>query len=709
MKIYETFRISPPVLLAVVFILSGLPFLLIELFPAQLYRVMDIESYLVFHNIAEFFSIMVSLSIFGIGWYTYGQSGDRHVLFLATAFLAIGLMDFMHTLGYAGMPAFITSNSANKSTLFWIAVRLFTATAFMSSACIATDNRTKWLSKPALMTGAIVSSILVFIVVIFFPGKIPATFIEGTGLTAFKKICEYVVIILLLITSALYWRRLKESGDGLILYYLSAFILCIYSELVFAVYKSVFDTYNMLGHAYKVLAFWLIYQGIFVASVKNPYLKLLRTEKKLELDIAERLRAEEAQREGERKLQLLAENIDDVFWMRTPGVDKITYISPACEKLWMKSIGSIYQAPQSFMDSIHPDDQDSHKEIIKQYHSQGKSYQCEYRIVRIDGSIRCILERGFPVYGNSGTVEYMTGTCSDITEHRRMEEELVRHRDNLEEMVKRRTAELRDKSGELENNQKALMNIVEDLNRNKAQLEQANLKLKEMDRLKSMFIASMSHELRTPLNSIIGFSSILHDEWLGKVNTEQKENLAIILNSGRHLLNLINDVIDVSKIEAGKIETIVEDFDLANAIEEATSLLSKEVKNKGLLLRLEMINLQMHTDRRRLLQCLINLLGNAVKFTERGSVSIEARKIKENLVGISVTDTGVGIRNDDVNKLFQPFVRLNTSKWATIPGTGLGLYLTRKLVVEILKGDITLSSEFGSGSRFSLRIPVRLP
>jgi PAS domain-containing protein len=294
--------------------LFGLPFLLVELFPLQLYRVIDVESYLVFHNIAEFFGIILSLSIFGVGWFTYGQSGDRHTLFLATAFLAIGLMNTMHTLGYAGMPAFITPNSANKSTQFWIAVRIFTAAAFMFSAFISPDNRSIWLSKPILITGSLVSPTLVFIAVIFFPDMIPSTFIEGTGLTPFKKICEYLVITLLILAFAAYWRRLSKTRNRLFLFYLAAFILCIFSELVFVVYKSVFDTYNILGHTYKVFAFCLIYQGIFVASVKNPYLKLLRTEKKLELDISERLRAEEAQREGERKLRLLSENIEDVFW-----------------------------------------------------------------------------------------------------------------------------------------------------------------------------------------------------------------------------------------------------------------------------------------------------------------------------------------------------------------------------------------------------------
>jgi signal transduction histidine kinase len=260
------------------------------------------------------------------------------------------------------------------------------------------------------------------------------------------------------------------------------------------------------------------------------------------------------------------------------------------------------------------------------------------------------------------------------------------------------------------------MNIVEDLNEKTGELVQANAKLQELDRLKSMFIASMSHELRTPLNSVIGFSSVLLNEWIGPVNAEQKENLAIILQAGIHLLNLVNDVIDVSKIEAGKIESFAEEFELHDLIDEAINLLRKDAEDKGIELHSEPLSLVMRTDRRRLFQCLLNLLSNGVKFTEQGSVSIDTRVIGdsgngggEGIVEICVTDTGIGIKEEDMGKLFQPFVRLLSPLKAIVPGTGLGLYLSRRLAVEVLKGDILLTSDYGRGSRFTLRIPVRLP
>lgn len=321
-----------------------------------------------------------------------------------------------------------------------------------------------------------------------------------------------------------------------------------------------------------------------------------------------------------------------------------------------------------------------------------------------------------PISNDAGEVIGASSIARDVTKQKQSEEEIVRLNVELEQRVEARTLDLAAKRTELEENQRALMNIVEDLHEKTMELEQANLKLREFDRLKSMFIASMSHELRTPLNSIIGFSSILHDEWIGPVNAEQKENLAIILRCGKHLLSLINDVIDVSKIEAGKIESIPEEFDLYALIEEAVGVIEKALEEKGLQLRVTAVHQSLYTDRRRLLQCLLNLLSNAVKFTEQGSVEVETRmvpgpggQVPAEWVEIAVTDSGIGIRDEDLKRMFEPFVRLASPLQTTVPGTGLGLYLTRKLAAEVLKGDILLTSEYGKGSRFTLRVPMRLP
>ena len=340
---------------------------------------------------------------------------------------------------------------------------------------------------------------------------------------------------------------------------------------------------------------------------------------------------------------------------------------------------------------------------------QGYIKDLEYEMVRKDGTILPVLLSATAIFDDDGHFLMSRSTIYDITEQVQLTEQLKTQRTHQEELVLTRTSELLERSHELQDNQRALMNIVDDLNQKTEELENANAKLLELDKLKSMFIASMSHELRTPLNSIIGFSSILRDEWLGPVNPEQKDNLDTIQRSGKHLLSLINDVIDVSKIEAGRIEARFEEFDLFDLLTEAVQYVDKDIREKGLELHLDIDHRPLCTDKRRLLQCVINLLSNAVKFTEHGGITVTTSVTESPcMLAISVEDSGIGIAKEDVTRLFEAFVRLDSPLKATAPGTGLGLYLTRKLAVDVLGGDIVCESEIGTGSTFTLKIPERI-
>lgn len=252
--------------------------------------------------------------------------------------------------------------------------------------------------------------------------------------------------------------------------------------------------------------------------------------------------------------------------------------------------------------------------------------------------------------------------------------------------------------------QQELMRNVEALNLKKEELEAANNKLKELDRLKSMFIASMSHELRTPLNSIIGFTGMTLQGLSGEINDEQKDNLARVYQSAKHLLSLITDVIDISKIEAGRIDSFPEEVSLKEIIDEAISTVEPQLKEKHLTLAVDVpADVKLNTDRKRLLQCLINLLSNGVKFTEEGGITITAREQNADLE-ISVVDTGIGIAEKDMPKLFEAFERLETHLRVKAGGTGLGLYLTKKLATDILHGSVSVRSEEGKGSTFTLKV-----
>lgn len=241
-----------------------------------------------------------------------------------------------------------------------------------------------------------------------------------------------------------------------------------------------------------------------------------------------------------------------------------------------------------------------------------------------------------------------------------------------------------------------------------ATLKSANERLLEVDRLKSMFVASMSHELRTPLNSIIGFSSILLNEWAGPVNEEQRENLDIIARTGKHLLALINDVIDVSKIEAGRLDVHQDRFDLHELISEVVQVLLSQAQSQGLEVEVENLHHSMHTDRLRLFQCTLNLLSNAIKYTLDGNITLSAKLLTKGYVEIAVRDTGIGIPEEDRAKIFQPFIRLESAIKSYRKGTGLGLFLTHKLATEVLGGTLRFESVQGKGSCFILNLPERL-
>ncbi len=419
-------------------------------------------------------------------------------------------------------------------------------------------------------------------------------------------------------------------------------------------------------------------------------------------DVTERKRVEEQlRRAGVYNRSLIEASLDPLVTIGPDG--KITDVNAAT----VEATGDARDALIGADFSEYFTDPAAAKAGYERAYREGAVRDYALEIRSRDGRVTPVLYNASVYRDESGAVAGLFAAARDITARKKSEEALRKLNDELEGRVQERTAEIRKKSDELKESQMALVNIVEDLNEKTAELEAANEKLQGLDRLKSLFIASMSHELRTPLNSIIGFSSIMLNGWTGPLTTEQQENLGTVLRSGKHLLALINDVIDVSKIEAGKVESAVEEFDVSAVVGEAIQAFTADIHKKGLALDVRADHRLLHADRRRLLQCLLNLVSNAVKYTDKGSITVTAGPAADGRsLGFSIADTGIGMTPEDVQRLFSPFVRIVSPRRSPVPGTGLGLYLTKKLAQEVLGGDILVSSVSGKGSTFTLTVPV---
>ncbi len=354
------------------------------------------------------------------------------------------------------------------------------------------------------------------------------------------------------------------------------------------------------------------------------------------------------------------------------------------KSVWSDELYRIHELPkESGIDHVEeslkcyrPQDRAIVAEAFKNVCEKGQSYDLEFPFTTFKGSHLWIRTAAQPVY-EDGRIVRVIGNIIDITERKRAEEELVRYKEHLEETVLQRTNELR-------------------LARDAA--EAAN-------KAKSVFLANMSHELRTPLNAILGLSQLMRRDTT--LSSSQLETLEIINHSGEHLLKLINDVLEIAKIEAGKLQLEIATFDLQAMARDMADMMRLRAQEKGLRLELDQSSLfprYIKGDEAHLRQILVNLLGNAVKFTTEGSITLRLG-VKQNdplCLVIEVEDTGPGISQADQQSLFKPFVQL--TEGTLQGGTGLGLAIVRQFV-ELMKGRVSLESTPGKGSLFRVELP----
>lgn len=287
--------------------------------------------------------------------------------------------------------------------------------------------------------------------------------------------------------------------------------------------------------------------------------------------------------------------------------------------------------------------------------------------------------------------------------------ELIRETEDLYDVLALRMEEL-DES--MERIKEANFLLEEKVRERTKKLTQANRKLRELNKLKSQFLANISHELRTPLNAIMGFTSLLREGIYGEVIPKQKRILERIHTNAEHLLRLINDLLDLSRIEAGKMSLEVEEVNLEKLVQGALSLIEPQLKKKKLkfTLSIEPDLPLMRADPAKVKQILFNLLENSVKFTPEGEIFLGVKKTKKEgkeFVKITVKDTGIGIAQKELKNIFQEFHQVDGSSTRRFGGTGLGLSIVKKLT-KLMGGNIKVKSEIGKGSTFKVYLPVKV-
>ncbi len=395
---------------------------------------------------------------------------------------------------------------------------------------------------------------------------------------------------------------------------------------------------------------------------------------KLQIDISERRMVEDELLESETKYRRIIETANEGIWVLDRGLNTTFVNQRFADMLGYTREDMI---GHHLMEYIADED----KQVIENQiatRRKGMKGSYELRLMHRDRRTIWCLVSGSPILDEAGSFQGSFGMFTDITERKKAEEAIQDAHRTLEHKVAERTREL-------------------------AQAKEA---AESADRLKSAFLATMSHELRTPLNSIIGFSGILLQELAGPLNEEQKKQLGMVSDSAEHLLALINDVLDLSKIEAGQLKIAKEPFSLRPVLDKVVRTVNPLAQVKHLSLELEVapeVGAVM-ADSRRVEQILLNLLSNSIKFTEQGYIRISCEPAGSE-VRISVTDTGIGIKPEDLEKLFRPFTQVETGLTRQYEGTGLGLSISKRLVT-LMGGTITVTSEWGKGSTFSFTIPV---
>jgi len=421
----------------------------------------------------------------------------------------------------------------------------------------------------------------------------------------------------------------------------------IYGFLILVFSDIIYFTYDIPAHLIKVAAFYFIFLSLYKSSVELPYEKLAIAEEKL-------------RRATEEKYKNLFDNANDAIIIGDLE-DRVTSWNKGAEKIFGFSAQEVIGKKLSEL-IVPPELLEERQQIVNNALAGRSISSIETIRLRKAGTKIDVSLTISPLIDGDGKIVGLTGIIRDITEHKKAEE-----------------------------------------------LRIETERLHHINQIKSEFLAIMSHELRTPLNAVLGFSDLLKMKTAGELNEKQEKYVDNVISGGRHLLNLIEQILDITQMETGKIKMNIERISLPDAINDSLNLIKTDAEKRNVILRKE-IDPEIEfidADRKKFEQILFNILSNAVKFNkpEGGEVTVRAKKVN-NMAQISVSDTGIGVKEEDMGKLFRTFQQLDMSISRKYGGTGLGLAITKQLV-ELHGGRIWAESRYGEGSTFTFMLPLK--
>ncbi|NTU43621.1 MAG: PAS domain S-box protein [Nitrospirales bacterium] len=620
----------------------------------------SLYSYVLFHSLVEIFSIVIGCSIFILTWNSRDRLDNNYLLFLGIAYLFVSGLDLVHTLAYKGMGVFAGYN-ANLPTQLWIAARYLQGFSLLISPFFLHRK----LNIHFLLLGHLTLTVLLLTSI--FSGIFPDCFVEGAGLTPFKKNSEYIISVMLLASVGLLLRNRNVFDSQVLKWLIISLFLTIGAELAFTFYINVYGLSNLVGHFFKLIAFYFIYKAIVEVGLKRPHNLLFRNMQQNESELRNALG----------KVQLLASIVhssdDAIIGKNMEGIIES----------WNSGAEHIYGYTEEEVKGRHisillPDrSSDETADILKRVQRDEKVEQYETLRRRKDGSLITVSLTVSPIRDAAGVIAGASIIARDITERKVMEEKIRKYMTSLE--------------------------------RSNKELEQ--------------FAYVASHDLQEPLRRIISFTDLLAQKYSGQLDEKADTYIRFIVSGAMRMSTLINDLLTYSRVTTKGKE--LSPTDMTEVISMVMKDMSLSIEESGASITVDMLPTVMADDA-QIGQVFQNLISNAIKFRGHASpvIHVSAIPIPEFLTKgqqvppeirqhlqeagrgwvFSLRDNGIGIEPQYSHQIFEIFQRLHTQE--EYPGTGIGLAVCKK-VVERHGGKIWVESEKGKGTTFSFSLPEK--